>query len=273
MVALYQSIGDNWILVAIAGVVISGVVTFLYKKFNGVAKLLWKNFRDKYWYNLSYKIIGFRKHVTVFKNGHGIILHDIELNIYKVNEMFTKRLDISDAPTMTLLPDLEEMKKTEVERRFDSFGFWFSSTPKNVLKNVIEVPERSNHKKKAVKFIFDKTEADKLKGAPVKILYGFSIPKLYPVKDGKFEEGTGGVNPIQSNFEVQYPMSYYDYVIGLEDGVKVSSIKSIYHENGTDNAGKEEDMIEKDDLFYTKFVLSLKRPKVGSTISTYFTLE
>jgi hypothetical protein len=270
--SIYTQIGNDWLT---TGLVVGLIVVLIVSTWNKhILPFLSKAYTvlvDKI-RGVNYRYIGLRKHVTVYKNGHGIILHDIELNIYKINEQFEKKLDISDGQESCIFPSLDEMKKTDVEDRFTKFGFWCSSTPKDVIKSVEEVKNRSNSKKKVLKFIFDKNAVEKLKGKPVKILYGFSIPGLYPLNNASLDMTLGGTNPILSEFDVRYPMNYIHYVIGLENGINVHSIEGTYYARGEENSGTSIAVHEKDDLFYSKYAMSVTKPKVGALISTRFTI-
>lgn len=270
--SIYTQIGNDWLMPSlIAGLLLLLIVStwnrYIFPFLTKVYTIIVDRARG-----VNYRYIGLRKHVTVYKNGHGIILHDIELNIYKINEQFEKKLDISDGQNSCTFPSLEDMKRTNIEDRFSKFGFWCSSTPSDVIKSVEEVRERSNSKKKVLKFIFDKNAVEKLKGKPVKILYGFSIPGLYPLNNASLDMTLGGTNPILSEFDVRYPMNYITYVIGLEDGINVHSIEGTYYARGEENKGIPIAVHEKDDLFYSKYAMSVTKPKVGALISTRFTI-
>jgi hypothetical protein len=273
ILSTYNYIGNNWLLAAIIGGIVVAILLFIFQdKIIPFCKESWRiivNFvhRD------SYKYIGLRKHITVYNNGHGIILQDIELKINNPDKPLEKILDISDAPSKCEFPSLQEMRNTPVEERFNKFGFWFSSNPKDVVTDVIEVERRSNSKRKVLQFIFDKDAAKKLGRKPLKILYGFSIPSLHPLTDGKYDANLGGTNPIMSEFEVKYPLDYMHYVIGLENGVKVNSKEAIHFKRGEENPGTDIAIQDKDDLFYSKFFTKIEKPRLGSLISTRFTIE
>lgn len=270
--SVYAQIGSDWLMASlIAGLLLLLIVSTWNKYILPFLSKVYTIITDKI-RGVNYRYIGLRKHVTVYKNGHGIILHDIELNIYKINEQFEKKLDISDGQNSCIFPSLDEMKKTDVEDRFTKFGFWCSSTPKDVIKSVEEVKNRSNSKKKVLKFIFDKNAVEKLNGKSVKILYGFSIPGLYPLNNSSLDMSLGGTNPILSEFDVKYPMNYLTYVIGLEDGINVHSVEGMYYARGEENSGIPIAVHEKDDLFYSKYAMSVTKPKVGALISTRFAI-
>ena len=265
----FEWIGKNWFLAGLLPAVAMGVVLWFWGAIKSFLQHWWLFIND-FLRKINYRYIGLRKHVTVYKNGHGIILHDIELKIYRPNENFEKAIDISDGQTQCIFPSLDEMKRTHIEDRFKSFGFWYSSTPPGVISDVVEVQSRSNPKKKTLKFTFNPHEVKKLNGHSVKILYGISVPNLYPLNNGIYNASLGGENPIKSEFEVKYPLSYLTYVIGLEDGISVNSREGIYYPRGEGNIGTDIAIKEKDDLFYNKYSMDIKNPKVGSLISTRF---
>lgn len=270
--SVYTWIGNDWLMAGLIAGMLLLLIVLIWNKY--IFPFLTKVYImavDKA-RGVNYRYIGLRKHVTVYKNGHGIILHDIELSIYKTNEQFEKKLDISDGQDSCEFPPLDDMKTTNVEDRFSEFGFWCSSTPKDVIKSVEEVKGRSNSKKKVLKFIFDKNVVEKLKGKPVKILYGFSIPGLYPINNSRLDMSLGGINPILSEFDVKYPMNYIRYIIGLEDGINVHSVEGTYYSRGEENKGTSIAVTDKDDLFYSKYTMSVTKPKVGALISIRFSI-
>lgn len=268
----FEWIGKNWLLAAVVPTVILGTTIWFWDRIKPVIKHTWLFIFDSI-REINYRYIGLRKHVTVYKNGHGIILHDIELKIYKPNESFEKSIDISDGQTNCVFPPLNTMKQTRIEDRFTHFGFWCTSNPPGVISSVDEVLSKSNNKKKVIKFTFDPDKVKKLKNKPVKILYGFSIPKLHPIENGRYDASLGGQNPIISEFDVKYPMNYFTYVIGLEDGVNITSKEGKYYPRGEGNVGTDIAIQEKDDLFYNKYSMMIKNPKVGSLISARFRLS
>lgn len=268
----FEWIGKNWFLAGVIPAIAIGAIVFFWSSIKPFLAHWWLFLVDTFT-RTNYRYIGLRKHVTVYKNGHGIILHDIELKIYKLNENFEKSLDISDGQTSCIFPPLNSMKNTRIEDRFTQFGFWCTSNPPGVISSVDEVASRSNNKKKVIKFTFDPDKVKKLKNKPVKILYGFSIPKLHPIENGRYNASLGGQNPIISEFDVKYPMNYFTYVIGLEDGVNITSREGKYFPRGEGNVGTDIAIQEKDDLFYNKYSMMIKNPKVGSLISARFGLS
>lgn len=268
----FDWIGKNWFFTAVIPTLSLGFIGYFWSSIKPFFAHWWLLLVDTFT-RTNYRYIGLRKHVTVYKNGHGIILHDIELKIYKPNENFEKSLDISDGQTHCIFPSLNEMKNTKIEDRFTHFGFWCTSNPPGVISSVDEVQSRSNNKKKVIKFTFDPHKVKELKNKPVKILYGFSIPKLHPIENGRHNPSLGGQNPIVSEFDVSYPMNYFTYVIGLEDGVSITSKEGKYFPRGEGNVGTDIAIHKKDDLFYNKYSMMIKNPKVGSLISARFGLS
>lgn len=265
----------NSIIASILAAIIFVVLVVVSKKFRNFIFWLWKYFYYSILNNVSFRITNMSKSVTAYKNGHGIISQDIELEIINRTKMktFKRMLDISDAPAQCKFKQLKNMRKTKINDRFSQLGFWYKSEPFGVISSVEQVFEESSETRIVFNFIFEEGHLSKYKANHIKLSYGFSIPNLYPITDGKFDssllrEGHQS-SVISSNFSVNYDkMKFYQCTLGFEDGINFVSIDSKYFPKGKDQNFKAVNSILMNDLFYKKYKVYKKKPKLGSIIAT-----
>jgi len=271
--SLYAYIGENWVLQGLAIFLLGSLLTYAWYKLNPFFRTIFVVLKDKI-NNVNYRIIGFRKHVTAYKNGHGIILQDIELRLYRPEHPFRREIGVSDVPPSFKFEKLQDLKKKLVESRFTEQGFWYESNPKGIIEDVRWVKAESTDTKLVFDFIFDQSLANDYINKPIKIMYGYSIPKIYPIKGGVYDSSYDAENPFFTGFKVNYKMDYYKGVIGFEKGIRLSKKIAVdYYEKGRDNSYITKEMLKKDDIFYDKYEIEIKKPKMGSVILIEVTLE
>jgi hypothetical protein len=265
----------NSIIGSIIASIIFIILVIFSKKFRNLISWLWKYFYYSILNNVSFRITNMSKSVTAYKNGHGIISQDIELEIINRTKMktFKRMLYISDAPAQCKFKQLKNMRKTKINDRFSQLGFWYKSDSEGVISSVEQVFEESSETRIVFNFIFEEGHLAKYKANHIKLSYGFSIPKLYPITDGKFDmsllrEGHQR-SVISSNFSVNYDkMKFYQCTLGFEDGISFVNINSKYFPKGKDQNYKDIDSVLVNDLFYRKYKVYKKKPKLGSIIAT-----
>lgn len=268
----YTYIGENWILQGLAVFLLGAFLTYLWYKIKPYVINKITILQDSY-YKINYRIIGFRKHVTAYKNGHGIILQDIELRLYKPEHPFRREINVSEVPEGFKFEKFKDLEKKSIENRFTEQGFWYESNPKGIVEDVRWIKAESTDTKLVFDFIFDQSIASNYINKPIKIMYGYSIPKIYPIENGIYDNSYGAENPFFTGFMVNYKMDYYKGIIGFEKGIKFANKIGIdYYENGRDNGYINKEMKKKDDIFYDKYEVEIKKPKLGSAILIEVTL-
>lgn len=158
----------------------------LFEKISKLFKPLFDKFRYLRNKDFPYYFENYTKHVTIYKNGNGIIINTADLvvtNIDDFNKIFRK-LNIEDGKANIKFPSLEKMKSESKTNRFDNFGFWFYSEDK-IISSIKEFywsdtdttkedfKIKQNPKEMRWVFDFNKSKIQKMK--KYKIIYMFSI--------------------------------------------------------------------------------------------------
>lgn len=70
--------------------------------------------------SLDYYFDNYHKHLTVYKNGNGILINTFTLIINNINSVteFKREININDSQITTRFPKLSSMKKTKINDRF-----------------------------------------------------------------------------------------------------------------------------------------------------------
>ena len=256
--------------------IVSGIILSFFKTVRNFFHSIW-NKVNEILKKEAYEVIDLRKHVTICANGHLIVLQDFRLKINKPNstEKFHRLIDVTDGGDSCRLPPLAKMEKTSKGKRFNDYGFWYKSNPENIITKAKEKsPHKGVKKREEFYFQFNKKELKELKTRIIKIMYGFSIKKGQPLTNGKFDYTSitdQDREPIiKTGFQVQYKMNKIEYIVGFLDNVEIDEdkINMWYYPKGFDheNLKKPIKYKKKDDLFYNKFSLTIKKPEIGSII-------
>ena len=149
---------------------------------------------------LDYYFEEYNKHLTVYKDGHGILIDSFTLVINDIDSIqkFKRLIDINDGQINTSLPKLSVMKRTDIKDRFKKYGFWCKCCNDNKLihsveekywsENDDEIDEVSQNDPKVLKWIFRINISSIKIGFPYKIVYVISLPKMFPINNGRFSE-------------------------------------------------------------------------------------
>ena len=263
----------------ISKVIVALIVTIIlsfFKKVRDFFRFIWNKINELL-KTEAYEVLDLRKHVTICKNGHLIVLQDFRLKINKPHstEKFHRLIDVSDGADNCKLPQLAVMEKTFKEKRFSDYGFWYKSNPENVINKVKETnTHKGTRKREEFYFQFNKKELKKLKSKIIKIMYGFSIKKGQPLTNGHFDytciSDKDRQPIIKTGFQVQYKMNKIEYIVGFIDNLSIDeeNIEMWYYPKGFDHENLRLKLTyqKKDDLFYNKFSLTIKKPNIGSVI-------
>lgn len=135
----------------------------------------------------------FNKKIFIKKNGDGIIVSSFILKVIDPSKIsyLVRTLDISDAKFSTKFPAFNLMETCSVDNVFQDYGFWVLSD-NNIVTDVEEFYEEFNiMKKNDNKFISIKLNLDSaslIRGKSYKFAYAFSVPGLFPIKNGRFDD-------------------------------------------------------------------------------------
>jgi hypothetical protein len=242
------------------------------------------NFWDKFYYGLLLKndfyFKSYTKHVTIYRNGNGIIKNDFIIRVINDDSFseFNREIDISDAKKGTSFPPLDEMLNLSICDRFSNkFGFWYDCEGSK-SHNLISSIEQKQSGKKTLKWTFHFDKAV-LKGSPHKIFnlsYAISIPNMFPIENGHTDKPKLPQRDYKfgSSLQVWHKMSSINYIISFEKGIDIQDIKCYNQISNNGSTKKRPLHVTYDrDIFYDKYILSYKRPKLHSEIEFNWDLK
>lgn len=278
--AIIEIIEKSTLLKTIVGgvivIAIVATISFFSKSFRDIITYLIHKFISLF-KTEPFEVRNLRKHTTVCANGHLIVLHDftLKINNKKTSEKFTRMFNVSDSADSCKLPNLTTMLTADKKERFKKYGFWYRSNPENIFDGVKEVdPSKNNHKYKKFYFKFNKNVLINLNKSSIKLMYGYSVLRGQPLTNGYFDSDLisdkDRAPELKSQFQVQYKMNSLEYIFSFIDTVKIkeNEIQVYYYPDGIDNVSTRKQLVveKKDDLYYNKFRVYLKKPKLNSLI-------
>lgn len=231
--------------------------------------------------SLDYYFGTYHKHLTVYKNGNGILINTFTLIINNINSVteFKREININDSQITTRFPKLSRMKKTKINDRFHEFGFWYRClNNKDLIKSVreyywsedskgIDTVAQSNDKD--LKWIMEMNPSSIQIGKPYKIVYIMSIPKMFPLKDGVFDESIANIKGthgrFQSKFAVKHIINNFKYTVSFENDLYLHTKPT-----GNITQGNEKINLQYDNdnnIIYDKYIFNTSSPDCNSVIN------
>ena len=209
----------------------------------------------------------YTKHLTVYQDGHGILVNDFLVNILNSEnfESFERKLYIRDACIDTAFKPLREMRQVDKRSRFTEMGFWYE--PTDLIKDVL--PVVNTKKELEWKFLFDKNKIKHEKMRKINISYSVSLPGMFPIQGGYFNPDLSPTRDyiFSSSISVRHKIKSLIYILALEKDIRVAEHPAFkIFPCGEDHACKSVDFEDKSDIFYSRYVAQIKKPLVGSKI-------
>ena len=223
---------------------------------------IWDKFRGNWERKAKFEYLKFFKRLAVYENGHGIVINSLEIRVLDKLEEIRRFFDVRSGNGCkdVCLPPLEDMRKREEKKRFIDVGFWYRSD----IPCELVVEEDFEDRKK---FVF-KWATLLEKGRKINLSYAFSVPCMYPIKNGIFcPEKACNKNPrAKAEFEVKSRIKHFEYEIAFR-GVEPEEppVMKIFREDCDSSKDKKPEVYF--DPFYTRYRFSLKKPRVGYRIS------
>ena len=235
------------------------------------------NFSDIEDYYFSY----YEKHITIYQNGNGIIIHKFKVIANDVNKLqiIRRKINIEDGVKTSKFPPLDTMLHTNKANRFRDFGFWYKSDD-NIISTVEEYywdSKTSSENKKVknnpqeLRWIF-KIDKNKLKREkPYEICYVISVPGLAALQNGQLNKEWLN-DPLEENIHskmhIDHKIQRLKYIISFEDGIKIDTPPNCKCVMSEQDSVKTLDILGKEeyDLLYRKYIFEVENPIFGSTI-------
>lgn len=231
--------------------------------------------------DVDYYFEEYTKHVTVYKNGNGIIMNTFTVTVNNPDNFkeFKRKLNIEDGKKDTSFPSLSTMKKLNKDKRFKEFGFWTYKSANSIVESTIEKywsdsdPEEIDHRAQQnpqeLRWVFEINNKKIKKNTLHKIAYAISIPCLYPIENGIFvddianEPNTEGKS--STSIHVEHYIKKITYIISFEDGIKLESEPECITVNGRRIPIYDFNLEE--GIFYNKYAFTINNPSYGTNIS------
>ena len=223
----------------------------------------------------------YHKHVTVYKNGNGIIINSFDIVFNDYTTLFLERgINIGDGKKEANFSNLESMKKTPLKDRFDRCGFWVYSD-----NNIIESSEekywtgdksgsedkRAKDDPKELRWIFNFNRSKIKLNTPYHIVYILSIQGMFPINNGVIDmESINDPNSIDSSsssIEIENAVENLTYTVSFENSIDLETEPSCTLTELTKVSKNTHPLIEKEyNIIYSKYICCMKKPQLGSKI-------
>lgn len=263
----------------------SGVISGINSIFQLIKNLLlFYKLREKIKYGTDYYFEEYKKQITLYKNGHGILSTTFKIKVINP-EKFTsirRKLNIADGKKNAHFKSLDEMLKTDKEKRFTDFGFWFCSDS-NVITGVKEFYFSDNdyskedkaikNNPKELRWIFKLNNSKIKKNHTYTMGYAISVPGMFPISNGVFDEENNpfddGYDDFSSELKVVHAIKKVIYTVAIEKGIQIEDdLKCVLIDHKKDGSEKTIplDGIMRDSVFYDKYTYIIDNPHINSTI-------
>lgn len=237
---------------------------------------------DNKYEKLDYYFEKYHKHLTVYKNGNGIMINSFTLIINDINSIipFKRELNIEDAKKEVVFPSLKEMKQTDLKYRFDRFCFRCKCiNNKDLIQSVEEkywtddsdnddLIARDNPKD--LKWILRMNPSCVEIGKPYNIVYVISIPGMFPIKDGYFDEDiankSGTHGSFNSRFTAKHQIKEFIYTVSFENQLTLHQ-KPNGKINSMIDGGKNLHFENENNIIYDKYIFKATDLEIGGTIN------
>lgn len=235
---------------------------------------------DKY-NNLDYYFEEYNKHITVYKNGNGILTNSFTIIINDINSImsFKRELNVEDGKQSLSFPSLKEMKTTNLKHRFEKFCFRCKCTNnKDLIRSVSEEywtndsdngDTSAKNNPKDLKWIVRMNPSTIEIGKPYKISYVISIPGMFPIENGIFKENIANKKGTHGNyiskFEIKHKVKKFTYTASFEENMQLfqKPIGKITNNSGQHNLHYKNE----NNIIYDKYIFSADDLDIGSSIS------
>lgn len=223
----------------------------------------------------DYYFENYHKHVTVYKNGNGIIINSFTLVVNNIDALktFKRQLDISDAKEQTNFPALETMLDTNLDDRFEKFGFWCKcNNDENIIRSVkeeivIDENEVSKKNPKVLDWQLEINPSSLEIGKEYHIVYVISVPGMFPIENGMFVEEVANIKGTRggfsSQFTVKHRIHHFKYTVAFENGLKLSSKPAGKCKNKKKNLTFTRD----DNIIFDRYIFNEDYPEEEEIIS------
>jgi hypothetical protein len=245
---------------------------------------LWDRFgsRIKFAYNkYTQKDLGtfifdkYMKEVKVLANGNGISITKIYINVLDLDnfEIIDRQLNIEDADKRTIFQKtLKELMTTNKSQRYIEQGFWHDNTDAVEISNYRRY---KLHRELSWDFKVDTTQ---LQSNKIHLCYAFSLPKMYPIKNGIWDEQNAPLdttNVLSTSLQVEHAIKDFTYKLSLDKNISLILKPKLSIIPGGSKAPTKEKNVNpvESDIFFNKYSFNVPGPERLSKIQFSFCLN
>lgn len=237
--------------------------------------------------NTDYYFENYTKHITVYKNGNGIIMNtfDIVINNNENFNEFKRKINVEDGKSTLAFPPLSKMKTTSKDRRFEEYGFWVYKPNDSIINSIIEKywsdndPEEIDHTSsknpKELRWVFTIKKNKAKINKTHRIAYAISIPGLYPIEKGIFVKEVANEPEENGRSSTSIYVDHYikkiTYILSFEDGIKLIMEPECFSING--QRIPIHDFTMEEGIFYNKYIFTINSPSYGTNIIIKWTFK
>lgn len=241
--------------------------------------------------NQGYCFREYKKHITVYRNGNGIVINSFKLKVLnpsKVDSIY-RRMNIDDGKLSSNFPKLNDMKSTNIDNRFEDFGFWFISDEEIVTKakeyywseeDVLKKDYTSESNTKEIRWKFLINENKIKKGKEYTVTYVMSIPGMFPLENGYYVKSLHDSKYNDYNFsssmKVDHAIKKLTYVVAFENGINLDEMPRCVICNPKKNSTITKKPIhgnEENNYIFKKYTYNIKKPHFQSRIKIKWNIE
>lgn len=234
--------------------------------------------------NSSHYFKKYHKHVTIYKNGTGIIINSFDIVFNKhTKEELKRAINISDGKKTASFPTIKKMKSETIDKRFDKYGLWVYSDDKIVSSIKEKYWSDSDDESEDIILKKDNKELrwiicfnhSRIKLNKIyHIVYVLSIPEMFPIIDGKIDyESINDLNMLNdddcgsnSSMEVLNRIDKFKYTVSFENGIMLDRNPECIMTELNQNRKIHMSLNYAYNIIYSKYTCNIRHPKIGSKI-------
>lgn len=219
----------------------------------------------------------YTKHLTIYKNGHGILMYSFTLRITDSKKCTTiyRKINCEDASRDFRFDTLSNMQKTNIDERFNKMGFWYESDNK-FISSACEFnwdddnPERQKNivNPKQLKWIFKINNSILENGNKYKFNYILSLPDMFPITNYEYDHLKEPYADYEfvSLFNSDNKVKNVTYILSFERGFNLTQTpKCAYYIKG--NASRTNLKVNRENNFiYQKYIARYKNLSYNNNI-------
>lgn len=231
----------------------------------------------------SHYFKNYHKHLTIYKDGTGILINSFDIVFNKsIKEELKRAINIGDGKKTAHFPTLKEMQKVDLNDRFDKYGFWLhsedniiSSCKEKYWSDTEDSFEDANLKNddKELRWVFHFNYSRIKENKPYHVVYIMSIPDMFPITGGKLDLSCANdVNLTlnkdigsNSSMRIRNRIKNFRYTVSFDTRIKLEAPPECDSYILNNKEGKQKLDLEYN-IIYNKYVCNIKNPKLGSTI-------